>query len=324
VSINRLELAMKSIIVSTPEMQVIDRWGKALIALHKSGELSEASPTTYQHGMNKFMAWLHSNQIPQVSPSIIRQWIASLRDEGDKPSSINTWLAGVRNFYNWADENGIIKEGNPTAKIKGIKRPGAGKKHLRDKLTDREVIRILAQPNQSTMQGKRDYAWLCLMAYSALRTIEINRADLEDLSTGEIMYLRVQGKGSNEKDDKAVIYHPKAQEAMYSWLAARGNKPGRLFISLSNRNYGQELGLSAIRKLGEKYFKQAGILDARKTLHSFRHSAISKVAKHDLLKAKQMARHSDINTTLIYVHESDRLDNPGEQWITYQNGENGN
>jgi integrase/recombinase XerD len=136
-----------------------------------------------------------------------------------------------------------------------------------------------------------------------------------------MMYLRVQGKGSNEKDDIAVIWHPNSQEAMYNWLAARGNKPGALFTSFSNRNQGEALGLSAIRKLGEMYFKQAGILDNRKTLHSFRHSAISKVAEHDLLKAKQMARHSDINTTLIYVHENDRLNNPGEQWITYQNGE---
>jgi integrase/recombinase XerD len=312
---------MKStIITTTPEQQALVDWGKALDELYKSGELSEASASTYQHGMDKFIAWLRSNQINQVSPTTIRQWIAMLRAEGNKPTSINTWLAGVRNFFNWANENGII-ESNPIEKIKGVTRNGAGKKHLRDKLTDREVIRILAQPNQSTPQGKRDYAWLCLMAYSALRTIEINRANLEDLSMGEMMYLRVQGKGSNEKDDKAVIYHPKAQEAIYSWLAVRGNQPGRLFISLSDRNHGQELGLSAIRKLGKKYFRMAGVLDARKTLHSFRHSAISKVAKKDLLKAKQIARHVDINTTLIYVHESDRLDNPGEQWIDYQNGE---
>lgn len=270
--------------------------------------------------MNKFITWVRSNQINQITAKTAHEWIATLRARGQKPTSINTWLGGARNFFAWANENGVI-EVNPIANVTGVKRNGAGKKHLRDKLTDHEVIKVLAQPDQTTKSGKRDYAWLCLMAFSALRSIEINRANLKDLSAGDLMTLRVQGKGSTETDDIAVLYHPKEQEAIYNWLAVRGKKPGPLFISLSDRNYGQALGLSTIRRLGGMYFKSAGIIDSRKTLHSLRHSAITKVAKHDLLKAKQIARHMNINTTLIYVHESDRLDNPGEQWIDYVNGE---
>ena len=40
-------------------------------------------------------------------------------------------------------------------------------------------------------------------------------------------------------------------------------------------------------------------------------------------KARQVARHASIDTTMIYVHEADRLDNPGEQFIDYQNGNGG-
>ena len=38
---------------------------------------------------------------------------------------------------------------------------------------------------------------------------------------------------------------------------------------------------------------------------------------------RRMARHGSIDTTMIYVHETDRLDNPGEQYIDYQNGSGG-
>jgi integrase len=158
------------------------------------------------------------------------------------------------------------------------------------------------------------------MAFCALRTIEVERADLGDLTTVDSLpTLRIQGKGSSEKDDIAVIYHSKAQEALYDYLAARGNKPGPLFVSLSRRSYGGRMTTRAIRDL-KKYFTAAGIVDPRKTLHSLRHSAISKVAKANIMKARQVARHASIDTTMIYVHENDRLTDPGEQFIDYVNG----
>jgi len=51
-----------------------------------------------------------------------------------------------------------------------------------------------------------------------------------------------------------------------------------------------------------------------------RHSDISKVARLYILKASNLARHAGIDTTMIYVHEADRLDNPGEAFIDYVNG----
>ena len=77
------------------------------------------------------------------------------------------------------------------------------------------------------------------------------------------------------------------------------------------------MGLSAIRHMVKGYYRKAGIFNGKKTSHSLRHSAISKVAKHDLLKARQVARQVSIDTTMIYVHEQDRLSNPGEAFIDY-------
>lgn len=302
-----------------PVQNALDAWYSALDLLVSSGELSPISSTTYEKGMSKFLSWARGKQLDHITSGSVREWIAELRASEQRPTSINTWLAGVKNFFSWASENSIIAN-NPVSKVRGIKRSGSGKKHLRDMLTDHEVVRVLSMPDQTTVSGKRDYAWLCLMAYCAVRTTEIHRASLSDLSTNGTMTLRIQGKGSNDTDELSVVFSSKAQDAVYDWLAVRGNKPGPLFISLSDRNHGEALGLSTFRRLGGMYFKRAGVVDPRKTLHSLRHSAISKVAMHDLLKAKQVARHADINTTMIYVHEGDRLNNPGEAWIEYTNG----
>ena len=39
-----------------------------------------------------------------------------------------------------------------------------------------------------------------------------------------------------------------------------------------------------------------------------------------VVKAQSVARHKSINTTLISMHEADRLDNPGVAVIEYNNG----
>jgi integrase len=156
------------------------------------------------------------------------------------------------------------------------------------------------------------------MAYTATRTIEVHRADLADLTTvNSLPVLRVQGKGSADKDDMVVITSTQAQEALYDYLADRGKDSGALFISLSRRSHGQRLGLRANRGLVKYYYRRAGVVDPRITAYSLRHSTISKVTRRDLLKARQIARHVSIDTTIIYTHEADRLDNPGESFIAY-------
>ena len=313
----------KSMTKARPEIALIQEWWNVLQLEKRAGEITDATMTTYQRGMTKFWNWCDEHQVDQVTSAVIQQWKADLLEAGIKPSSVNVWLAGVKRFFDWAVNAGSLAV-NPAAGVKSVKRRGTHKNHLRDKLSDREVLRVLSQPDTDQATGRRDLAMLSLMAFCALRTIELHRADLEDLTTIEGMpVLRIQGKGSSEKDDQAVIYHPKAQDALYDWLAVRGKAPGALFTSLSNRSAGSRLGTSAIRHIVVGYYRMAGIIDPRKTTHSLRHSAISKVASHNIMKAKQVARHSSIDTTLIYVHQNDRLDNPGEQFIDYQNGNNG-
>jgi len=313
----------RNLTVQKPEEALISVWENALMLDMEAGQIASTTAATYRNGMAKFYGWLMVQDVDRVSPNKIKEWMAEERKNGRKPSTINTWFAGVKRFFEWAVSEGWLMT-NPTEGVKNIKRRGTSKRHLRDALTDHEVLRILAQPDTTTNAGKRDYAMLCLMAFCALRQIEIHRLDLDDLSTADgYPILRLTGKGSEEDDEIAVIYHPKAQDAIYDWLSVRGSDDGPLFIGLGNRSRGKRLSLRSIRGIVKGYYQNAGIVNGRKTTHSLRHSAITKVARKNIMKAKQVARHVNINTTMIYVHEADRLDDPGEALIDYVNG-NGN
>jgi len=180
-------------------------------------------------------------------------------------------------------------------------------------------------PDTSTAQGARDFAILNLLLLTAMRSVEINRANLSDWQTiGTQQVIYYQGKGHSEADDYKVVVDPVA-DAVQLWLSYRGNKPGPLFTSLSDRSQGERLSLRAIRNLIKEYMLKAGIDDPKKTTHSLRHTAITNAIVNGatLRQVQVLAGHASANTTSIYIHNVDRLTNPGERFIDYSN-HNGN
>ncbi|MCL4487099.1 MAG: site-specific integrase [Chloroflexi bacterium] len=298
---------------------LVGEWHAAIDLSVRAGEMAETTSTTYKLGLEKFLTWAERRSV--VSESAIQEWIADLREKRFKPSAINTWLAGVRSFFAWAFRTRRIFY-NPCDGLKGLKRRGTSQKHIRNILTDREMLRLLKTPDTETPQGKRDMAMISVFAYTAARQSDLQRADLEDLqTTSGRLVLNVQGKGRQEKDEVLVIAHADAEGALRDWLGVRGAKAGPLFTSLSHRSNGERLSLRAIRGLVKDYYAKAGITGAGKTTHSLRHTAITNAIRNGaaIQRVQSMARHQSLTTTSVYYHEVDRLQDPAESHIEYGN-----
>lgn len=301
--------------VTIDYLAFVPGWLAELSARVDAQELSADTATGYKRGALKFLKVLGTRIL---TPDEIRTWKAELLKAGTRPASVNAWLAGVRSFFGWLAETQQISF-DPAAMIRGATRKGTKKRHTRQALTDNEVRRLLAQPNRDTKQGKRDYAILATMLYTASRGIEIHRADLADLRTeGGKLVLMVQGKGHTEKDEMLVLIGD-AETAMRDWLAVRGNKAGPLFVSLSNRTQGERLSRSALRETVKSYFALAGVHGDNKTTHSLRHTAITSAIRNHAPaeKVRGMSRHASLDTLMIYYHETDRIDDPAEKYISY-------
>lgn len=301
----------------------ITLWHDALDLRTRTGELAQPTVTSYKKGMQKFTDWMQAEHPASISPDTIRLWQAHMLKDNQK-RSVNTWLAGVRSFFTWCTDARLIPY-NPTATVKGASRKGETQIHRKNPLTNAEVRRLLAMPDTSTAQGARDFAILNLFLFTAMRSVEINRANLSDWQTiGTQQVIYYQGKGHNEADDYKVVVDPVA-DAVQIWLSCRGNKPGPLFTSLSDRSQGERLSLRAIRNLIKDHMRKAGIDDPKKTTHSLRHTAITNAIVNGapLRVVQTLAGHASANTTSIYIHNVDRLQNPGEKFIDYSN-HNGN
>lgn len=284
-------------------------------------DMAETTRTTYQTAVRKYRAWLDDNpEADPQAPTTIRQWRDFLTDTySHKTASV--WLSGVKSFYSWAYEAGMIPS-NPAHAIRGPRGRGSSR-HKRDALTPAEVLRVLDQAGGPRPIDKRNRAIVALMAYAALRTVEIHRADCEHLQTraGRLI-LWVQGKGHAAADDYIVL-NDQAEAALRDWIAVHPRPTaGPLFILFNaggGKPTGDRITRRRIRYLVKGLYRRAGVVGERKTTHSLRHSAISQAIRNGarLEHVQAMARHTNVSTTMIYFHESERLTNPAEDMISY-------
>ena len=90
-----------------------------------------------------------------------------------------------------------------------------------------------------------------------------------------------------------------------------------LFVSTSNNNKGQRLTTRSISGIVKKRLKAAGYTSNRLTAHSLRHTAgtLNLMNGGTLEETQQLLRHSNINTTMIYLHHLERENNQSEKRI---------
>ena len=262
---------------------------------------------TYRRALKQFFKYLFENGITQPTRQDIIDFREGLK-ERCKPSTVQAYIIAVRLFFSWAAQKGIYP--NIAEKIKGAKLTSD---HKKDYLTPKQIKIILNSIDKGTIQGKRDYTIFILMVTCGMRTIEVSRANTEDLATlGEYTVLYVQGKGREERTEYIKV--PEMTEnILREYLKERNNPMGKepLFTSLSNNNRGQRLSQRTVSGIIKDILINAGYNSERLTAHSLRHTAVtlSLLGGNSLQDAQTFARHRNIATTQIYAHNIDKMKN---------------
>ena len=155
---------------------------------------------------------------------------------------------------------------------------------------------------------------------TGLRTIEVSRANIGDISqVGGEAKLFIQGKGRSCKDDIVILTHSTLQPIM-EYLSKRKDHQEELPLFISTSNNSKEdhrMTTRSIRRVITSAFKKAHLSSDKLTAHSLRHTAItlSLLGGASIQEAKTMARHEDINTTLIYAQNINRIKDAPERKI---------
>lgn len=278
-------------------------------------DVTPKTANTYRKALKQLILFLNEKGINNPNRENIITFKKELEIRGLKASTIALYISAAKRLFQWTEQAGIYP--NITT---GIKAPKIDRNHKKDCLAGSQIKNILKSIDRNTLEGKRNFAMLALMAGCGLRTIELARANVEDLrNIGGVSVLFICGKGRNSKSE-FVKLSPQVEEAIRDYLKARGQAEDSepLFISHSRRNNGQRLTTRTIRGAAKNAMTAAGYISARLTAHSFRHSAITiaLIGGQSLQEVKAFARHSNINTTLIYAHNISRLQSQCESVIS--------
>lgn len=242
-----------------------------------------------------------------------------------KPNTIKQYLQSVRQFFKWTATEGLYpniaenvhapkirqdahrKEALTASDVLAIERSIAQHAKDKTKAAGQQKKDTAGRIERATEQGKRLYAMYLLAVNCGLRTIEISRANVNDLETmnGQ-SFIYIWGKGHAEADTKKAIA-PEVMEAIKDYLSSRadaatGNTP--LFVSTGNRSKGKRIAPTTISTMLKRAMQEAGFDSERITAHSLRHTAGTNVQEitGNLYITQKYMRHANPATTEIYLH----------------------
>lgn len=261
-------------------------------------DVKDKSLETYTRSLKQFFNYITVKGITEPTRQDIVQYRETLKAD-KQPATVQLYMIAVKQFFKWTDKAGIYP--NVADNVKGV---SVSKGMKKDYLTTGQVKDVLSRIDTETVKGKRDYAIIALMVTCGLRDIEVSRANVADLRTRQnSTVLYIQGKGKDDRESFVVV--PDSLETVIrDYLKARGGNSKALFTNNSNHGKGDRLTTRSISRIVKTAMINAGLDSDRLTAHSLRHTAVTQalIAGQTLQEVQQFARHSNINTTLIYAH----------------------
>lgn len=290
-------------------------------------EYTDREPTTikgYVTCLRQFAKWIAATGRTQPQRADILAYKEYLNGatfgrsgtEQLKAGTKQQYLRAVKHFFKWTAAEGLYPNVADNVHSVKVRRDA----HKKDALSRDAVKSIADSIDRSTETGKRLYAMYLLCISCGLRTVEINRANVEDIKqNGSRTYLYVQGKGHTEHD-QPVLLVPEVKEALRDYLDSRTDNPtakSPLFVSTSNRSKGKRIASTTISTLLKKALVNAGYDSDRLTAHSLRHTSGTGAYKAtgNIYLAQKHQRHADPATTEIYVHAEEREERNTERQV---------
>jgi len=294
------------------EISPITRIDTLLEAFISSQDVMESSKGLYRRTMKQYFNWVTKKgySLSEIARPQILEYKTELLASGMSSLTVGSYITSVRRFYEWAEANKYY----PNV-ARGVKNPRRLQQFKKQPLSPTQATELL---NYCHEQGQRDFAIVNLLLRTGLRTIEVVRAKVEDLTyKGSQRVLIVQGKGRDEKDN-FVLLTDKAYKPIEEYLTTRRAQPTEpLFTSTSNNNRGELLTTRTVSWIAKEGLKAIGLDNKAYSAHSLRHSTAVNIlrAGGTMEQVQHSLRHSNPATTQIYTStltEERRLLNSGE------------
>ncbi|MEI8270186.1 MAG: site-specific tyrosine recombinase/integron integrase [bacterium] len=215
-----------------------------------------------------------------------------------KKKTQNYYLIGLRGFLKYLAKHKI--DTLPADRIELAKVP----ERSLDLISTAELERLLKAPDGNDLKSLRDKAILLLLFSTGLRVSELCSLTRDvNFQSGEFS---IRGKGSKVR---VVFISDDAIKAINQYLKQRPDMDDALFVKVGDEKGDGKEGLArrSIERIVKHYAIKAGI-SKKVTPHVMRHCFATDLLSNgaDIRSVQMMLGHSNIATTQIYTHVTDK------------------
>ena len=263
---------------------------------------SQHSILAYQTDLLQWSGYLQSQydiELPEtVTTTVIRSWLASLREGGLEPRSINRKLSAIKSFYKFCLKRELVST-NPSADLESMK-------------VSKKLPRFVAEAalsnyfDQTAAPDDWDH-WNCKLIMALLYETGIRRAELIGLQERHVehagMHIKVLGKGSKER---IVPIGGKLKLLLEEYLKAKRELVDTsIGKSLLVDAQGSALKPAYINSLVKRELSSITTIE-KKSPHVLRHSFATHLLNNgaDINAIKELLGHSSLAATQVYAHNS--------------------
>ncbi len=278
--------------------------------------LSQGTVRIYDFYLRHFAQWLTENYGPVEPQGLTYEMVKKYRlhltrqvsevtKHELKRSYQNYFMVGLRAFLRY-----LILKGYTTLAPDQVELGKQGDRTVKF-LDQQQLEQLIEAPDTTTIEGIRDRAILETLFSTGLRVAELTSLNRDQINL-ERREFGVIGKG---RKARVVFLSDEAIDWLAKYLQLRKDKHKPLFIRYNGKKHnpedqdGEDLRLTprSVARMVEKYVKQQA-LSVKATPHTLRHSFATDLLINgaDLRSVQEMLGHSNIATTQIYTHVTNK------------------
>lgn len=234
--------------------------------------------------------------------------IADMESANAKPSTIQRRVAAIRGFYEWLIALNLVQTNPANRQVVRRVRRVSSKDRPITVLTSEQARRLLSATERAGHATVRDRAMLTVMLHCVLRRSEVSGMDVAHLrQIGGYWVVQLPAtKGGSEQFVKMPDHVKSLVDEM---MSEYGIGSGPLWRSMSkNSSSGRRLSPGGVYRVVKRTAERAMLSDEIGA-HTLRHTGCTLAIESgaSLQQVQTHARHKSIETTMIYVHQRDKL-----------------
>lgn len=257
--------------------------------MKKDMKIRNFSHYTYDSYLGKtkdIMKYFKDKQLEDVTTDELRDFLLKYLKNERKLSdrSINYYNSVIRFIYEVTLDKILNKKQLPMRKNK------------------KTVYKVLTKEELSAFFNCVDnykFKTIFMLAYgSGLRIGEITNLRVEDIDSKTMRVFVREGKGNKER--YTILSKQSLEMLRVYWSKCRQNKRrGRIFLSESGRAITEYVIRTHFRK-----YREIAKLNEKVTMHTLRHCFATHLIERGatLIQVKELMGHSNIRSTMAYVH----------------------